>query len=101
MRCLMEVTLHTEKFNEELREGRAIQTINRIIEETRPEATYFCARECGRTCYLVVDVANETDIPKYAEPWSLNFNAVVEFFPTMTPKELQGAGITDIVKKWK
>ena len=42
-----------------------------------------------------------SEIPRFAEPWFLNFDAEVEFLPTMTPEDLQKSGLDDIAKKWK
>ncbi len=43
---------------------------------------------------------NESETPKYAEPWFLTFNADVQFNIAMTPEDLQNAGLDELVKKW-
>lgn len=42
-----------------------------------------------------------SDMAKLAEPWFLLFEAKVQFFPTMTPEDLQRAGLDAIAAKWK
>jgi hypothetical protein len=42
-----------------------------------------------------------SEIPRFAEPWFLNFDASVEFLPTMTPEDLQKAALDDLGKKWR
>ena len=39
-------------------------------------------------------------MPGLAEPWFLNFDAAVDFIPTMSPEDLQKAGLDAIAKKW-
>ena len=43
---------------------------------------------------------NESETPKYAEPWFLTFNADVQFNIAMTPDDLQNAGLDKLVKNW-
>ena len=49
---------------------------------------------------MVVNLNTESEIPKYAEPWFLTFNADVQFKIAMTPGDLQNAGLDELVKKW-
>ena len=49
---------------------------------------------------MVVNLNNESEIPMYAEPWFLSFNADVQFKIAMTPEDLQNAGLDELVKKW-
>jgi len=95
------VSLPAEKFNKAAMEGKAGQTIRRILEETKPEAAYFCAKNGNRGGFLVVNMESVSEIPKYAEPWFLNFDATVEFLPAMTPDDLEKAGVDQIAKKWR
>ncbi len=101
MRFILHVSLPVEKFNRAVQEGTAGLKIRRIIEETKPEAVYFFAKDGKRGGFLVVNMDNTSEIPKYAEPWFLNFDAAVEFLPAMTPDDLQKAGLEEIAKKWK
>jgi len=49
---------------------------------------------------MFVDVKDSSEIPKYAEPWFLTFNADVEFHVAMTPEELGKSGLDELGKKW-
>ena len=40
---------------------------------------------------LIVNLDKESDIPRFAEPWFLAFNASVELTPAMTPEDLAAA----------
>lgn len=100
MRFVMEVSLPVEKFNAAVLDGSAGEKMGRILAELKPEAAYFTAVNGKRGGYLIVDLKNTSEIPKYAEPWFLYFDASVEFHPTMTPEDLQKAGLDKLGKKW-
>ena len=100
MRFVMHISLPVEKFNDAVRNGTAGQIMGRILDETRPEAAYFCAKDGKRGGFVVVDMKSTSDMVRLAEPWFLHFNASVEFLPAMTPQDLQNSGLEDIAKKW-
>lgn len=101
MRFMIHVSIPPQKFNEAVLDGTAGAKIGRILEETKPEAAYFCAKDGQRGCFLVVNIDRTSEMPRLAEPWFINFNASVEFLPTMTPQDLEQAGLDEIAKKWK
>jgi hypothetical protein len=100
MRFVMHVSLPVDRFNQAVRDGSAGKKIAQILEELKPEAAYFCAKDGKRGGFLIVNLANTSEIPRFAEPWFLNFDAAVEFLPTMTPEDLARAGLEDLGKKW-
>ena len=100
MRFLMHISMPPEKFNEAVRDGSVGKKMTRILEDTRPEAAYFTGIDGKRGGFLIVNMANASEMPGLAEPWFLNFNATVEFWPVMIPEDLQKAGLDAIGKKW-
>jgi hypothetical protein len=70
------------------------------MEDTKPEAAYFTSKHGVRGGFLVVNVSHAAEIPRFAEPWFLTFDASVEFMPAMLPEDLQKAGLEDLAKKW-
>lgn len=100
MRFVMEVSLPLEKFNAAVLDGSAGEKMGRILAELKPEAAYFTAVDGKRGGYLIVDLKNTSEIPKFAEPWFLNFDAKVSFSPCMTPDDLQKSGLEKLGKKW-
>lgn len=100
MRFVMEVSLPLEKFNAAVLDGTAGEKMGRILAELKPEAAYFTAVNGKRGGYLIVDLKNTSEIPKFAEPWFLYFDAKVSFTPCMTPDDLQKAGLEKLGKKW-
>ena len=101
MRFVMNVTLPVESFNEALRDGSAGAKIGRILEEIRPEAVYFTTRDAKRTAIIIVNMDDVSEMPKYAEPWFMTFNAGVDILPAMTPEDLGKAGLDELAAKWK
>jgi len=100
MRFIVHISLPVGKFNEALRDGSAGKKIAAILEDTKPEAAYFCAKDGNRGGYLVVNISNTSEMPRLSEPWFLNFDANVEFLPAMTPDDLQKAGLDGLATKW-
>jgi hypothetical protein len=60
-----------------------------------------CAKDGKRGGFLIVNLSDASEMPRFAEPWFLNFEATVEFLPTMTPQDLQRAGLDQLAKKWQ
>ena len=100
MRMLMHVHMPLEPFNTAVRNGTVGQTIQKILETLKPEAAYFSEHNGQRGGVLVVDVGEPSDIPKFAEPWFLSFNAQVEFRVAMTAEDLGRAGLDALGKTW-
>jgi hypothetical protein len=100
MRFIMHVVLPVEKFNAALRDGTAAKKLRQILEDNKPEAAYFTAKDGKRGGYIVVNISSVSEIPRLAEPWFLNFDATVEFLPAMLAEDLQKAGLDEIAKKW-
>ena len=100
MRMIMQVKIPTEDFNAAVRDGSIGQKIERILQETKPEAVYFTEYEGQRGAVMVVDLKDPSQVPALAEPWFLLFNADVEFHVAMTPEDLGRAGLDALGKKW-
>jgi hypothetical protein len=100
MRVLMDVRCPIEPFNSLVRNGKAGEIIGKILAELEPEAAYFTEHDGRRGAVLVVNLESASQIPAFAEPWFLNFNAECEFRIAMTPEDLQKAGLAELGKKW-
>jgi hypothetical protein len=100
MRFVLQVSLPVEKFNQAVRDGTAGQKLARILDDTKPEAAYFCAQDGKRGGFLIVNMSDTSEMPRFAEPWFLHFDATVQFLPAMTPQDLQRAGLDQLAKKW-
>jgi hypothetical protein len=101
MRMLIDLQMPNEPFNTLVKNGTAGQIIQKILGDLRPEAAYFVARDGKRGGTIVLDVADPSKMPAIAEPFFLQFNASVSFYPCMTPEDLGKAGLDEIGKKYK
>ena len=101
MRMLVDIRMPLEPFNALVKNGTAGQVIQKILDDLKPEAAYFAARDGKRGGILVLDVADASKIPSVAEPFFLHFNASVSFHPCMTPEDLGKAGLEELGKKYR
>ena len=88
------------KFNAGVKDGSSGRKLVEILEELKPEAAYFTELEGKRSCVMIADLKDASEIPKYAEPFFLNFDCEVEFHPVMSPEDLGRAGLEELGKKW-
>jgi hypothetical protein len=100
MRIILQVKMPNEPFNTYVKDGSAGKRIQKILEETKPEAAYFTEIEGQRSALLIVDLADASKIPSLVEPWFLTFNATCELRVAMTPEDLGKSGIDTIGKRW-
>jgi len=101
MRMLMNVHIPHEPFNAFVRDGTIGEVISKILDETKPEAAYFTEQSGRRGAILVINLDEPSQIPAFAEPWFLMFNADCEFRVVMVPEDLQKAGLETLGAKWK
>jgi len=92
MRCLLKVSIPVETGNSAISDGSLPKTIESILAELKPEASYFAAEQGKRTGFVVFDLKDTSQIPAIAEPWFLAFNAHVEIQPAMNLDDLKRAG---------
>jgi len=100
MRMLLHVKLPHEPFNSLVKNGTAGAKLQRILQEQKPEAAYFTEYEGHRGGILIVNLDNPSQVPSFAEPWFITFNADCEFRVVMTPEDLAKAGLDELGKKW-
>jgi hypothetical protein len=100
MRMIMHVYMPVEVFNAAVRDGSAGAKMQKILAQQKPEAAYFSEYHGQRSGILIVDLKEPSEIPKYAEPWFLTFNAKVELHPAMTLQDLGAAGLDALGKEW-
>lgn len=100
MKMLLTVDFPPEPFNSLVKSGKVGEIIGRIIETIKPETAYFTELDGKRGGIFVVDLQNPSDVPSFAEPFFLNFQASCKFRILMSPEDLQNAGLEEIGKKW-
>lgn len=100
MKMLMNVRFPHEPFNTLVKEGRVGEIIRRILDDLKPEFIYFTEQEGTRGAIAIIDVNQSSDIPSFAEPFFLNFNADCKFRIAMSTEDLAKAGLEKLGKKW-
>lgn len=96
MRTLLNVKLDVEASNQAIMDGTLPKIISDTTERIHPEASYFFTQDGCRSCIMVFDLKDPSEIPAIAETFFLNLNAKVEFSPVMNADELK-KGLT----KWE
>ena len=93
MRMLLRVSLPVEGGNAAVKAGTASSTIERILADLKPETAYFFLDDDGRrSCSVVFDMQDVSQVAAVAEPWFLAFNAKVSIRPVMTSQDFAKAG---------
>lgn len=101
MRMLLNVRIPHEPFNAYVRDGTIGEVMDRVLQETKPEAVYFTEQNGTRGAVIIVNLDEPSQVPAFAEPWFLMFNADCEFRVVMVPEDLKKAGLENIGAKWK
>jgi len=102
MRFMLKVTIPVETGNAAAKAGELGSTIQAILADAKPEAAYFTDEDGRRAGFIFLDLQDASQIPAYAEPWMLAFDATIQFRPVMIPEDLARAGsaITSAVEKF-
>jgi hypothetical protein len=100
MRFLVHVSIPPGKFDRAIEDGSISTKMGRVLENMKPEAAYFTAKDGKRGGFIVVNMNDVSEMPAIAEPWFMLFDAAVQFLPAMTPADLQKADLVSIGKKW-
>ena len=100
MRFLLKISVPNEPFGAYVKDASADKKMQVILGEIKPEAAYFTAVDGRRTAFLVVNIDQASQIPSILEPWFLQFDAEVEFYPIMLGEDLGKADLTSVGKKW-
>ena len=96
MRTMLKATMEVGASNKAIMDGSLPKLMQAMMEKLKPEAAYFTAVEGCRTCFMVFDLKDPSDIPSIAEPLFMSMNAKVEFSPVMNADDLKKG-----LEKWQ
>ena len=63
-----------------------------ILEDAKPEAVYFFIENGKRTCLMIIDMDEQTQLPSAVEPWFLSMGADITMVPVMNGEDFEKAG---------
>ncbi|MFI9828007.1 hypothetical protein ACIHIX_09990 [Streptomyces sp. NPDC051913] len=89
MRVLLKASMNTEKANEVIRSGKMPQLMQEALGNIKPEAAYFTLDHGVRTCYLVFDMQDSSQMPPFGEPFFMDLDAELDLTPVMNAEDLQ------------
>ena len=92
MRFVVTATWDMDAGNALAKAGTLGSTVQAILEDLKPEATYFVANEGQRTAIMIMNLDEASQMPAVAEPWFLALKARLQFQPAMRPEDLAKAG---------
>jgi len=89
MRTLMRISIPNETNKGRVTGDTIAPMMRDLTEKIRPEAAYFYPEHGHRSCVMVFDLKDPSDLPVILEPLFIELNAAVELFPAMNADELK------------
>ena len=89
MRTLLTATMDAASGNKAILDGSLPKIMKSTMERLKPEAAYFFTSDGCRTCLMVIDMKDPSEIPMIMEPFFTGMNAKVNLTPVMNAEDLQ------------
>jgi len=102
MRWMVKFVVPAEYGNEMVKSGKIGQNFHALMEDFKPEAAYFFPEEGRRSGFMIIDVADSSDLVRVAESFWFGLRADITVKPVMNGEDLTKGlgGIKDIVKRY-
>ncbi|MGW0545900.1 DUF3303 family protein [Streptomyces altiplanensis] len=88
MRVMLRAVMDTKMSTEALKNGTLPQLLEATMDRLKPEAAYFTGTEGKRSCVMVFDMQDSSQLPSVAEPF-FELGAEVTVQPAMNREDLQ------------
>ena len=89
MRMMLKAVMDTEAANEAAKAGEIFNISKGLVESLNAEAAYFVADDGQRSCLIVFDMQDSSQIPAIAEPLFQGAKAKITLSPCMNLEDLR------------
>jgi len=102
MRWMVKFVIPVEYGNELVKTGKIGQNFHSLMDDFKPEAAYFFPEDGQRSGFMIVNVADSSDLAKVVESFWFGLHADVSVTPVMNGEDLAKGlgGIEGIVKRY-
>jgi len=102
MRWMVKFSIPVNDGNELVKTGKIGQNLHSLMEDFKPEATYFFPENGQRSGFMIINVNDSSDLAKVAESFWFGLRADVTVTPVMNGEDLsKGLGdIEGIIKRY-
>lgn len=88
---MLKARMDTPRANAAVQNGTMPKLLESLLEQLKPEAAYFAPTWGDRSCVIVFDMRDSSQVAAIAEPLFEEFDAKVEFTPVMNLDDLRTA----------
>ena len=92
MRMLLKANIPTTVGNAGLKDGSMMKNLGSVLEDLKPEAVYFYLENGLRTCLMVFDMEDASQLPAAVEPFFLSMGSQITLSPVMNSEDFEKAG---------
>jgi hypothetical protein len=94
---MLKISMPNEAGNKAIKDGSLPKTIEALMQDLRPEASYFYPENGKRTALFVFDMQDASQLAEIGERMWLNLNAEVSIIPVMNAQDLK-SGLEKMMK---
>ena len=92
MRMLLKASIPTDAGNTSLKDGSMMETLESILGDANPEAVYFYIENGRRTCMIIFEMTDVSQLPAVVAPWFLSMGADITLVPVMNGEDFEKVG---------
>ena len=92
MRMLLRANITTDAGNAGMKDGSMMETLNSILGDAKPEAVYLYIENGRRTCLMIFEMNDVSQLPAVVEPWFLSMGSDITLVPVMNAEDFEKAG---------
>ena len=102
MRVMVKFSFPTESGNTNIRNGKVEKVFQQLIEDLKPEASYFYPEDGKRAGHFVVNMDGSSEVAGVVERFCFGLNAKVDLVPVMNGEDLHKAlsKVGDIAERY-